>query len=315
MYAYIPQVSNCWRRTYSILSGGYAPAGALMDFCFEPGKGTVPTVCVPGFVPKCSEAFFMQKEILKSFGNVWFAEYASRRFSLELVLAQLADLVEHLAERGTPPVIMSASFGSVLVLQLLRSLPQLPVKGYIFVSPITGLSDMYDPQDMEDATFVGRIVASILQAGQNNGRQLAHSIERARKAFYRMLFVGTTQKSIPAELERLKMAVFRTIKDVDATGVYERIAGIRHLKGLSDDRLLTRVPTLILWGEVEHHVIREKSLNYQLLRNDPAKVFPRGKSVILKSDDPVDKIQHASLIFHAEHFNARLRDFYCELCG
>ena len=69
----------------------------------EKGDGNIPTIVVGGFVPDATEAVEFQRPLLKSYGSIYYINYARNGFSTEMFFAQLADLIEEINQRGQEP--------------------------------------------------------------------------------------------------------------------------------------------------------------------------------------------------------------------
>ncbi|MBK9990552.1 MAG: hypothetical protein IPP19_07435 [Verrucomicrobia bacterium] len=78
----------------------------------EQRKGPVPTIVLGGFIPDATEQVYLMRGFLLKHGSIYYLNYPQHGFSIDLLLAQLDDLVEELAEaHGQRPVVFAVSFG------------------------------------------------------------------------------------------------------------------------------------------------------------------------------------------------------------
>lgn len=275
------------------------------------GNGRIPTICLPGFVPKSREAFHKQIGMLREFGDVWLVDYPDDTFNLDKAVTQLAETAGRMAQRGTPPVIVSVSFGSALAVQLLQKKPGLSIGGCILVSPMLGLNDIYCSDN--DATFFGKLASTIINS-REFGKDFEIKINKARKVFRRMLRAGKAW-----EVSDVPQSIIDEIDEalltVQGKAVFDRLQAINEIDDLCGKSTITTAPTLILWAEEEEHVIRKHSSNFKLLTEQPKKPFPGGQSVVVKSGHPKQPLKHASLLAHSVYYNRYIKEFYLSLAG
>ena len=271
---------------------------------YMPGNNTDATICVPGFVPRSEQAFSMQLSVLLDLGDVWLVDYPDGAFNLDQVLNGLTELIKGINEEGIKPNIISVSFGCSLIFELLKREPDLPINKHILISPIVMLQDMF--VSSSDTTFFGALAGSIIESRYclNRGRG---EIKKARKALRKLMAVGISYDSKSLCPEPLLTEVHEAILSVEDQGIHQRLEALARFKRLSGEPINNH-PTLVIWAEDEKYVIRTASENYKLLSENTGRIFPRGISITLKSNDEKE-IKHASLLFHAEYYNEHIRKF------
>jgi len=279
------------------------------------GFGATPTLCLPGFVPKSGAAFHNQIDLFKEFGDVWLVDYPNHGFNLKQVLTHLSETICLISRESGPPVIVSVSFGSALVMQLLQRKPLLPLEGCVFVSPMASLKDIF--LEERDATFFGKVAGSVVSADKckQPAGELQKCIEgrvaKARKVFRRLLLAGYS-RTAPDVPQPVVEQILRDLLLVEDAAVLERLKAIAEIPDLCGRTTLTTAPTLILWAEEEHEVIRKESCNFKLLCRQPGKLFPEGRSIKLSSGNPESRLKHASLLAHSNHYNREIEQFYID---
>jgi len=319
----VPHTPIINRRQTAVLATNVAGPHQLATLLCELRKGAAPTIVLGGFVPDATEQVFLLRGSLLSQGSVYYFNYPRNGFSAELLFAQLDDLVEELSQvHGTPPVILSVSFGSGLVLEWLRRTRendrQPAISGAVFVSPIGCIEDLLAPGAIKPTTLLGRAVKPYIDA--TDGRVDPRQIEKTRTIFSRMFEAGAQNKAAltalmtPGELSRLHAAVIESIARVDARGACERMGALRAFASPSSyfsQRLLplTDVPVLILFAEDEDAVIDAGSPTRFALSNAHRAYFPQSTCHTL-SNPGGSPVQHASLIFHSTHFLPPINRFY-----
>lgn len=286
-----------------------------------PGSGKMPTIVLGGFVPDSSEQVFLLRRFLLRSGDLYCLNYPTQGFSLEVLCAQLDDLVEELSLAGTPPMIFAVSFGAGVVLEWLRRARgegrQVAVAGVILVSPVTCTADVTAPGALKPSTLLGRALGPFLDPKKAASEQ---TVEKARAIFTRMFDAGAQNKAAlrmlmtKAELERLHRAVISTIRGITAEGARERIAAMAAMRAPTDYFTpallpLTTAPTLVLFAEKEESVLDAASPARFAFGTACGAFFPNGSTQVVtaRGGNPV---QHASLIFHVFDFLPRLQAFY-----
>ncbi|HKB89078.1 MAG TPA: hypothetical protein VKC60_01045 [Opitutaceae bacterium] len=310
-----PQVSAAQDR---VLGQGIAGPHQRADIAWEERKGSVPTIVVGGFVPDATEAVYLMRGYLLRQGSLFYFNYPRHGFSAELIFAQLDDLVEELTGTyGQPPVILSVSFGSGVVLEWLKRRshkgrsPELA--GLMMVSPVLCVEDLLTPGEPKPTTLLGRAVKPYLDA---KGAVSSAIVEKSRTIFAKMFEAGAQNKDAlrlimtRGELSRLKDAVISTINGIDATGATERVQALSDFSPLSSEHgVLCDAPTLIMFAEKEGAVITEGSPSMATLQSSPRTYFPQAHCKVV-SNSQGSPVQHASLIFHCFNFLIPIAGFY-----
>ncbi len=171
--------------------GSQAPAARIL---WERGSGRVPTIVLGGFVPDSTEQIFLLRRHLLRSGDVYCVNYPREGFGLDLIGAQITDLVAELGARGTPPVLMGVSFGAGVVLEWLRRARSSGVEplvaGVVLVSPVTCVADVLPAMNVKPATLLGRALRPFLV----EGGEPEQTVERSRAVFARMFEAGAQNK-------------------------------------------------------------------------------------------------------------------------
>jgi hypothetical protein len=307
-----------------VLARGEAGPHQLAALLREPGRGRTPTIVLGGFVPDSSEQVFLLRRFFLRSGDLYALNYPRNGFSLDLLCAQLGDLVDELASRGQPPVIFSVSFGSGVLLEWLRRTrlagraPALA--GVVLVSPVACVADIIAPTAPKPTTLLGRALRPYLDSAAAVRDEI---VERSRVIFRRMFEAGAQNKTTlatlmsSAELTRLHSAVMGTIRGIDATGACERVQALRAMTALPDYfgqsvLPLTTAPALVLFAEKEEAVLDGTSPTRFALLNAPRSYFPNGRAEIV-TNAAGTPVQHASLIFHVFDFLPPITVFYQRL--
>jgi len=309
------------RAQNEVLASGQAGPHQLSTLLRESGKGRTPTIVLGGFVPDSSEQIFLLRRFFLRRGDLYGINYAPNGFSLDLLCAQLDDLVEELNRHGQPPVIFSVSFGSGLVMEWLRRTRlagRTPgVAGIVLVSPVACVADLISPSAPKPTTLLGRALRPYLDSAAAVKDEI---VERSRVIFTRMFESGAQNKESlnalmsPGELSRLHSAVMGTIRSINAAGACERVQAMRAMTSPADYLSggilpLTTAPALVLFAEKEDSVLDSGSPTRFALENAHRSFFPDScvQVVSTKEGSPV---QHASLIFHVSDFRPPITAFY-----
>jgi hypothetical protein len=309
-----------------LLARGGAGPHQRVTVLREHGKGRTPTLVLGGFVPDSTEQVFLLRQFFLRAGDLYYFNYPRHGFSLDLVCAQLDDLVAELERRGQPPVIFSVSFGCGLVLEWLRRCRlagrQPALAGVVLVSPVACTADLISPSKSKPGTLLGRALQPYLDAAT---RSHPGTIEKSRLIFARMFEAGAQNKLALAtlltrsELKHLHAAVMTAIRGITLTGATERVRALDTLVAPStyfSPALLplTDAPALVLFAEREDAVIEAGSPTRFALESAPRAYFSRGRvRIIVNRFGP--PVQHASLIFHAFDFLPAIEAFYRPLKG
>jgi hypothetical protein len=317
----VPHLSDWTRARDGILETRAAERRQLSLLLSERSGGGLPTIVLGGFVPDSTEQVLMMRGFFLRRGSVYYFNYPRVGFSLNLLCAQLDDLVSELnVGRGQRPVIFSASFGGGVVLEWLRrarAAGRAPeVAGLVFVSPVACVGDIIGEGEAKPSTLLGRALKPCIEAG---GCRDAAVVERARAIFSRMFEAGAQNKaSLRAlmsveELHRLRVAVMGAIRSIDVGGAYERVQALLEMRApltwaIAEESPLGTAPTLVLYAEKEGAVITEGSPTRLAFQSACSHGFRNlACRVVTGGETPV---QHASLIFHAFQFLPHIAAFY-----
>lgn len=312
------------RAQDEVLAGAVAGPHQLATLLREPGKGRTPTIVLGGFVPDSSEQIFLMRRFFLRSGDLYGFNYPRNGFSLDLICAQLDDLVTELAHRGQTPVIFSVSFGSGILLEWLRRSRIAGISpalaGVILVSPVACVADLISPSAPKPTTLLGRALRPYLDAAAQVRDEV---VERSRVIFTRMFESGAQNKAAlnalmsASELTRLHTAVMGTIRGINAAGACERVQALRGMTSPADyfsQQILplTSAPALILFAEKEDSVLDAGAPTRFSLENAHRAYFPESRVQVVRSNlgNPV---QHASLIFHVFDFLPPITAFYQRL--
>ena len=306
-----------------VLSYGQAQPHQGASVLCEKRPGPTPTIVLGGFVPDATEQVFLLRGFFLRQGSVYYLNYPRSGFSLDLLCAQLDDLVLELhVFHGQRPVLLGVSFGAGLVLEWLRR-SRLSHRvdrcaGVILVSPVACTADIVDPAVAKPATLLGRALKPFLESG---GRIEASALEKSRLIFTKMFEAGAQNKASlrslmsAGELLRLRAAVLSSISKLDSRGACERVAALREIPPLSpwsdSPRPLSEAPALILFAEKEDAVLAPRSPTRAALEETLPVFFPNGRAQVV-SGGPTP-VQHASLIFHYFQFLPPITAFYRSL--
>lgn len=309
------------RAQDDVLASGLAGPHQLSTLLRETGKGRTPTIVLGGFVPDSSEQIFLLRRFFLRQGDLYGLNYPRNGFSLDLICAQLDDLVEELATRGQAPVIFSVSFGCGILVEWLRRArvagrtPMLG--GVVMVSPVACVADLISPAAPKPTTLLGRALRPYLDSAVAVRDEI---VERSRVIFTRMFESGAQNKESlndlmsPGELTRLHSAVMGTIRSINAAGACERVQALRAMTSLADFLSqgilpLSSAPALILFAEKEDSVLDSGSPTRFALENAHRSYFP-DSSVQVVTNSLGTPVQHASLIFHVSDFRPPITAFY-----
>jgi alpha-beta hydrolase superfamily lysophospholipase len=310
------------RAEADVMARGLAVPRQRSALLREHRFGAQPTIVLGGFVPDSTEQVFLLRSFLLKHGSVYYFNYPAGGFSLDLLCAQLDDLVTDLNTRhGQRPVIVSVSFGSGIALEWLRRSRAAgraaDIAGLVLISPVACAADVVTPGELKPSTLLGRALKPFLDAGPRVENSV---IEKSRVIFAKMFEAGAQNREAlralmtVEELHRLRDAVLGTIKNVDAVGACERVQSLRDMPALSAwakpaDLPLTDAPTLVLYAEKETAVLAENSPTRTALESALPAFFPRGEIRVV-TGGAGSAVQHASLIFHYYQFLPHLAGFF-----
>jgi len=154
------------RAQEDVLERGLAQPHQKTAVLREHRQGSLPTIVLGGFVPDATEQVFLLRGLLLNSGSLYYFNYSRRGFSVDLLCAQLDDLVEELTTlHGQRPVIFTVSFGCGLLLEWLRRRRQQgrppPLAGSILISPVACTADLLDPAVAKPGTLLGRAAQTL----------------------------------------------------------------------------------------------------------------------------------------------------------
>jgi len=291
----------------------------------EAGGGRIPTIVLGGLVPDSTEQVFLLRRSLLKSGDLYYLNYAADAFSLDLICAQLTDLVAELVEAGQAPVLLGVSFGAGVLLEWLRRARSCGVEpvlaGIVLVSPVTCVADLVPPGPVKPTTLIGRALKPLLG---KEGEVAPASVERSRTVFLRLFEAGTQNKHAlralmtPAESRRLKSVVMETIRGITPAGAQQRVRALAEMAApteyFSPQFLpLSPAPTLVLFAECEDTVLDERAPALLAFERAHRAYFSHGEVRRVKSHWGESPVQHASLIFHVYEFLPPLLSFYQEI--
>ncbi|MDP3071852.1 MAG: hypothetical protein Q8N18_16290 [Opitutaceae bacterium] len=319
---YVPALP---RAEHELMARGLVSAGQRATVLRETGRGRVPTIVLGGFVPDSAEQVFLLRRFFLQAGDLYAMVYPRDGFSLDLLCAQLDDLVAGLAAQGQRPVIFGVSFGAGLLLEWLRrqrvagATPA--IAGVVIVSPVACVADVVAPGAAKPSTLLGRALKPYLNPIAPAGEG---AVEKSRTVFVRMFEAGAQNKAAlrrlmtMPELERLRSSVGSAIRSITARGARERVQALVQMQAPTDYFLpallpLTTAPVLVLFAEREDDVLDARAPSIFAFKHGHRAYFPQGivREVAARAGDA--PVQHASLIFHVFEFLPPLQAFYGRL--
>lgn len=310
------------RGQEEVFRRGTAGAGLRATIHCEKGRGRVPTIVLGGFVPDASEQVFLLRRFLLQAGDVFYFSYPRDGFSLELICAQLDDLVAELTAAACAPVVIGVSFGAGIAMEWLRRARARGVEprfgGLVLVSPVACVADVIAPGAARPATLLGRALKPYLDSPTAVPEAV---VEKSRVIFTRMFEAGAQNKVAlrmlmsPQEAERLRSRVMEAIRGITPGGARARVSALAAMPPLTDSFSpllppLATVPTLVLFAEREDAVLDERSPTCFALERAHRAYFIDSRVVRVTARAGGPPVQHASLIFHAFEFLPPLDAFY-----
>ncbi|HVS53307.1 MAG TPA: hypothetical protein VHD62_13200 [Opitutaceae bacterium] len=307
-------------QTAAIGKGAGGPQDRA-DILRERGAGRTPTIVLGGLVPDAVEQVFLLRRFLLRSGDLYYVHYSRAGFSLDLLCAQLDDLVAELSAAGQPPVILAVSFGAGVALEWLRRARLAgrnpPIGGIVLVSPVTCAADVIGAEERRAPSLLGRALQPFLAPEP----PASTAVEKARTLLRRMFEAGAQNRAAlqrlmtSAEAERLRHAVTTTIRSVSVAGACARAKALVAMHPPTDYFSLcllplTNAPALILFAEREDAVVDRDAPVRFVFDRVPGAYFPRSSVQYVVAKPGAAPVQHASLIFHAFEFRAPLQAFY-----
>lgn len=218
---------------------------------------------------------------------MYYFNYPRSGFSLDLICAQIDDLVEELAvRRGHRPVILGVSFGAGIAIEWLRRARAAgrtaDPAGLVLVSPVACIADVVDPDEPRPSTLLGRALQPYLDPAVPVD---AGSIEKSRAVFSKMFGAGAQNRAAlgalltAGEFRLLRDGVMGTIRSIDFAGACERVQALRQIPAPqawrdADSPPLCAAPALVLYAEKESAVIAENSPTRRALEQTLRSFFP-----------------------------------------
>jgi pimeloyl-ACP methyl ester carboxylesterase len=312
------------RASDAALMRGVGEPRQLATILCEDQPGQHPTIVLGGFVPDSTEQVFLLRRMLFQSGSVYYLNYSRRGFSLELLCAQLDDLVEELTVlRGQRPVIFTVSFGGGLLVEWLRrdraGLRPADIAGTILVSPVACVGDVLDPAESKPATLTARALKPYFDPP---GKMSHTVVERSQAIFSKMFNAGAQNRDAllglmnADEIGPFLEGIMVSIKGLDFAGASERVRALGQFVepdawSAPDRTVLTEAPTLILYAESEGTVLTGNSPTRAALNTGLMQLFPKGECRVVTGG--ASPVQHASLIFHHHQFLPHVANFYKNL--
>lgn len=310
------------RRREFLMKERVASLHALRNQIFkEKGAGSVPTIVIGGFVPDATEAVEFQRPLFRSYGNIYYFNFARNGFSAEMFFAQLADLIEDINRSGKKPVIFSISFGCGLVKAFLGSEmndPSLSIKGVVMASPVLCTADLVREEREKGSGGVRMLESNlkrILRSNRDSQEDIGRQIERARRCFQSLFEAGAENRQLNHRHLSIRKKILDVVGKTPAIGGYERVLALREFTPPTLERPVFAGPALVLMAEREEDILVPASPTLALLRNRDscAILFPRGKVKTVFSMNCDDAVVHASLIFHQHCYNPLIDAWYGKL--
>jgi len=309
------------RHREFLMKDRVASLHALRNQIFkEKGSGSVPTIVIGGFVPDATEAGEFQRPLIRSYGSIYYINFARNGFSVEMFFAQLADLIEDINLRGKKPVIFSISFGCGLVKVFLDSDmndPSLRIQGVVMASPVLCTADLVR-EEREKGSGVRMLESNlkrILRSNRDSQEDIGRQIERARRCFQSLFEAGADNRQLNRRHLSIRKKIMDVVAKTPAIGGYERVLALREFTPPTLERPIFAGPAMVLLAEREEDILVPASPTLALLRNrdSSAMLFPRGKVKTVFSVNCDDAVVHASLIFHQHCYNPLIDAWYGKL--
>jgi hypothetical protein len=286
----------------------------------EKGDGSIPTIVLGGFVPDATEAVEFQRPLFKSYGSIYYINYARNGFSREMLFSQLADLIEDINVRGKRPVIFAVSFGCGLLKQFLGSeanSPGLKINGIVMASPVLCTEDLVrqEREKGEGVRMLESNLKRILKSDVNNAEDLDRQIERARRCFQALFEAGAANRPLNRRHLSIRKQIMAAVTKTPAIGGYQRVLALKDCAPPDTDRCIFAGPALVLLAEREEDILVTTSPTLNALKDHDRRIglFPRGKVKTVYASASGDTVAHASLIFHQHCYNPLVESWYDKL--
>ncbi len=283
---------------------------------------TNPSILIPGFLPEGNEAFFLMRKCFLKYGSVYYVNYPIRNFYKKTVFHQFYDTILEINNRklqnagqSSSPFLVGTSFGGHMIVSFLKWLrannlmESLDIKGIILISPVLCLDDLLDPELERQKTLIGRAVAHLLDAGDNDPEAILKNMQKAKSILVKMFTSGRdllnfeSKDLIPVfAIEDEVLSVFKQTADVDA-GYFDRFLEMRNEKPIKKE-FLSNIPTQVLFAEGEGDVMTTRSPTMSAFTDLDTlhTIFPNGSVEFVRSKSRKRKVTHSDLIFQADRF-------------
>lgn len=288
------------------------------------GRGPFHSVCLPGLVPDGPETFARQLRLLRAHGPVTVTSYPHHGFDLDAIIAAVEAELERARGSGRLPLLIGLSVGGGIALELLRrsleaGRPQ-RLAGIVLVSPLTCTDDL--------SPLLARLMRPIIDESrkqdgrpdlaQERGRQLFKALvtratEQVAESRQALRWLGPLAWLLPQGYlarreQRIIDRINRTFDAIPPESAVARVLALTRFRGIADLKgPLSEAPALILWGSKERQTLdMDGPGTGRLCRPDLAyRTFPTVE-VHWIYDRQGNEVPHASLLRHAQAFNAPL---------
>jgi hypothetical protein len=309
------------RRREFLLKDRVGSLHAVRNQIFkEKGSGFIPTIVLGGFVPDATEAVEFQRPLFKSYGSIYYINYARNGFSREMLFAQLADLIEEINLKGKRPIIFAVSFGCGLLNQFLGSesnSPGLRIKGIVMASPVLCTEDLVrqEREKGEGVRMLESNLKRILKSDSTDAEDLDRQIERARRCFQALFEAGAANRPLNRRHLSIRKQIMSAVTKTPAIGGYQRVLALKDCAPPDANRCIFAGPALVLLAEREEDILVTTSPTLSALKDHDKRIalFPRGKVKTVYSTAFGDTVAHASLIFHQHCYNPLIESWYDKL--
>ena len=303
---------------------GYGSDPTLTRFV---GIGPFHSLLIPGLVPDGLETFHRVRKHFQAKGEVSVLTYPYEGFTLDILFDRIEQFLSDCSKRKKRPLLVGVSVGGGFVLEFLRRQKlagkEPDLAGLVLVSPMVSAQDL--------APILRRLWLPIvadeptadqaLEKGRSFFRQLASKSATAKSAVppgWKGFFAAFTPQGVNDLLEApLRRRIEKTLHAIPAQGAILRCRLLKELTGLEKggpSAVLTRKPTLILWGSKERHTLDIDGPGVGVLcRPDLAeKHFPECQVQWIYSGDG-EAVPHASLLKHDKAFGRPIKEFLARL--
>jgi pimeloyl-ACP methyl ester carboxylesterase len=255
--------------------------------------------------------------MLRKHGSIYYVNYSRNGFCQDLFSAQLADLIEDLANKGQKPLVMGVSFGCGLLSSFLRQSAERVlenIRGLILVSPVLTTEDLIRPTGLkrEGIRILESNLKKIVSADPTNESDITKHIERARRCFQALFNAGAENRTLTVNHLSIQKKINNVIEFTSARGGFERVTAFRDFNFPELATSLFPGPVLVLLAENESDILVPSSPTLKIFSEHSLynKIFPSCLVKTVKSTIVGDRVAHASLIFHHHAYNPLLENWY-----